>query len=85
MTVIVCMRRKKALKNVSMQLCQQYELSYAHTKHNPILLSISSDLFFLCHVKTVTGVSPQAQTLYRCLPLYLTVFIYYLWDKRGKL
>lgn len=47
-----------------------------HTKRRPVLLSILSDLCFLCHVKTVTGVLPEAKTLYHCLPLYLSVFIY---------
>ena len=44
--------------------------------HKPILLSILSDPCFLCHVKTVTGVSPKAKTLYHCLPLYLSALIY---------
>lgn len=57
-------------------VCQQYVLGYAHTNRKQILLSIYSDLYFLCHVKTVTGVSPKAKTVYHCLPLYLTVFIY---------
>lgn len=61
---------------ISDELCRQWELSYAHTEHKPILLSILSDLCFLCHVKTVTGVSPKANTLYHCLPLYLSVLIY---------
>lgn len=38
---------------------------------------------FPCHVKIVTGVSPQAELLYRCLLLYRGVFVYCLRDKRG--
>lgn len=76
-SVFVCIRNNRSLKKGGYeQLCQQQELSYAHTKHKPILLSIFSDLYSLCHVKTVTGVSPKARTLYHCLPLYLSVFIY---------
>lgn len=45
----------------------------AHTE--PILLSIFSDLYFLCHVKTVTGVSPKAKTMYHCLLLYLCIYL----------
>lgn len=43
----------------------------------------NADLCFRCHVKTVTGVSPQAKTLYHCLSFDLSVSIYCLWHKEG--
>lgn len=71
----VYVKSQKLEKGGYEQLCQQQELCYAHTKHKPILLSISCDLYFPCHVKTVTGVSPKAKTLYHCLPIYLCIYL----------
>lgn len=76
----------RSLKRDYEQLYQWLELSYAHTKYKPILLRIFSDLCFLCHVKTVTGVSPKAKNTDHCLPIDLTVFIVpALWDNTRTL